>query len=73
MSALYACRQLAYRPQCFAELCGEAPAADRWKAIREHLQAAFVKVTTVLPDTHPRQTHPGLPSLPWPYSTGPTC
>lgn len=37
--------QFAYWLQGFAELQEQPPTAEQWKAIREHLQTVFVKLT----------------------------
>lgn len=37
--------QFCYWLQGFAELSGEQPTPEQWKAIREHLQTVYHKVT----------------------------
>jgi hypothetical protein len=38
-------QQFAYWLQGFAELCPDAPTAEQWQSIREHLATVFNKVT----------------------------
>ena len=38
-------QEFCYWLQGFAELGGDAPTAEQWSAIKDHLQLTFVKVT----------------------------
>ena len=60
--------QFAYWLQGFSELNPslEAPSAEQWKAIQDHLKTVFVKVTP----TFPSQRGTQMPT--WPGSTPPT-
>ncbi len=42
--------QFAYWLQGFAELTSEAPTAEQWQSMREHLATVFDKVTPPLQD-----------------------
>ena len=56
-------QEFCYWLQGFAELGGDAPTAEQWSAIKDHLQLTFVKVTPsytwpnqILPNTYPLVT-----------------
>ncbi|WP_028627675.1 hypothetical protein [Metapseudomonas resinovorans] len=75
--------QFAYWLQGFAELNPQAPTAEQWRAIRDHLNLVFKKETPVRIGPTPRipfmpvvddRTSPRFPNLP-DFTRGPliTC
>jgi hypothetical protein len=66
--------QFVYWLQGFAELNGERPTPEQWKAINEHLQTVFVKTTPAYTTFPPgMRTLELRPSDVFPFSPVITC
>lgn len=52
--------QFAYWLQGYSEIAGEAPTAEQWQVIQDHLKLVFDKVT-------PNYTTPDVKPFPQPY------
>lgn len=56
--------QFAYWLQGYSEIAGDAPSAEQWQVIQDHLKLVFEKVT---PLRRPRDYAPPLtPNMPMP-------